>query len=333
MSSEISLSKLLRFQEYTDTWEQDFKQIHDYLDGFLNTLVVEIHHIGSTSVKDLGAKPIIDIDIEYEYYCKEIKTLLVKNGYEFQGDKGIKNRYAFGYTRNDLPEHHLYLIHTDVIELKRHLQFRNALREFPKYRKLYHQLKKSLIEQNNKDRVLYTNSKTELVQFIMKESETMRTIVFAGGCFWGVEAYFKLIPGVDDTEVGYIAGEGGTSYEEVCSGSGHTEAVLIQYDETHVSLRTLLDHLFNIIDPTSINKQGHDIGVQYRTGVYNYNDSDLVEIQAYIKEKQPSYKKPIVLELLNHEPFYRAEIYHQDYLDKNSNGYCHVNLRSHKNVK
>ena len=327
------MGKLLRFHEYNEQWEQDFRKIHDYLDGFLNALVVDIHHVGSTSVKGLGAKPIIDIDIEYENYFDEIVRLLEKNHYLYEGEKGIKDRYSFRYQKDNLPEHHLYAIRSGVNELKRHITFRDALRQFPMYRKMYNNLKKQLIENNNKDRILYTDSKTELVEFIMKESERMKTIVFAGGCFWGVEAYFKMIDGVIDTEVGYIAGPGATSYQEVCKGAGHAEAVFIQYDGDKVSLRTLLDHLFNIIDPTSINKQGPDIGVQYRTGIYNYTDDELTLIQAYIEEKQPFYKKPIALELKANQEFYSAEEYHQDYLDKNKNGYCHVDLTSHKNVK
>lgn len=327
------MARLLRFIEYTSSWEDDFKTIHDYLDQFLHNLIVEIHHVGSTSVKGLGAKPIIDIDIEYLYYFTEIVTLLEQNGYLFEGDLGIKGRYAFKYQNENLPYHHLYLIHSSENELKRHLRFRDALREFPKYKTMYHNVKKQLIEQNNKDRELYTNSKTELVEYIMKESERMKSIVFAGGCFWGVEAYFKFIEGVVDTEVGYIAGNGETSYQEVCAGSGHAEAVYIHYDETVVRLRTLLDHLFNIIDPTSINKQGPDIGVQYRSGIYNYTDAELAEITAYIEEKQPLYKKQIALELKTGLDFYKAEEYHQDYLDKNKHGYCHVDLNSHKNIK
>jgi len=327
------LSELLRFHEYTPQWEENFTQIQGFLDGILSNLIVEIHHVGSTSVKDLGAKPIIDIDIEYEHYFEEIKTLLIKNHYEYEGEKGIKGRDSFRFTKDTLPEHHLYLLHSNAEELKKHLQFRDALRAFPMYRKMYHEFKKKLIDQNNKDRVLYTNSKTNLIQFIMKESEIMKTIVFAGGCFWGVEAYFKMIEGVVETEVGYVAGPGKTSYQEVCRGAGHAEAVWIQYDSSKVALKTLLDHLFNIIDPTSINKQGPDIGVQYRSGIYNYTDEELLIIQAYIKEKQTNYKKPIALELKNKQQFYRAEDYHQDYLDKNKNGYCHVNLNSHKNIK
>ena len=327
------MAKLLRFSEYKEQWEQDFKTIHDYLDGFLSNLVVEIHHVGSTSVRGLGAKPIIDIDIEYENYFEEISRLLQKNDYEFEGEKGIKGRYSFRFKNDTLPEHHLYVIHSECNELKRHLAFRNALRNFPMFRKKYHVLKLKLIDQNVKDRMLYTNSKTDLIEFIMKESETMKSIVFAGGCFWGVEAYFKLIEGVKNTEVGYIAGPGKTTYEEVCRAAGHAEAVHIMYNPATVSLRTLLDHLFNIINPTSINKQGHDVGVQYRSGIYNYNDEELVEIQAYIKEKQPSYRRKIAIELKTAQEFYSAEQYHQNYLEKNKNGYCHVNLESHKNVK
>jgi methionine-S-sulfoxide reductase len=142
-----------------------------------------------------------------------------------------------------------------------------------------------------------------------------------------------MIEGVVDTEVGYIAGPGATSYQEVCNASGHAEAVYIQYDENKVSLNTLLDHLFNIIDPTSINKQGNDIGIQYRSGIYNYTDSDLEIINAYIARRAPEYKRPIALELKSGQEFYSGEEYHQDYLEKNKHGYCHVDLNSHKNVK
>jgi len=165
------------------------------------------------------------------------------------------------------------------------------------------------------------------------KGDYMKHIVFAGGCFWGVEAYFKMIDGVLDTDVGYIGANGETSYEEVCNGSGHAEAVHITYDPEKVSLKKLLDHLFNIIDPTSINKQGNDIGIQYRSGIYNYLEEELAFIKSYITMRQKEYSKPIVLELATNLEFYSAEEYHQDYLAKNKNGYCHVNLSSHKNVE
>lgn len=161
----------------------------------------------------------------------------------------------------------------------------------------------------------------------------MKSIILAGGCFWGVEAYFKQLQGVTDSETGYVDGNHATSYEKVCAGSGHAEAVLIHYDEDIISLKKLLDHLFNIIDPTSINKQGNDVGVQYRTGIYNYTPEQKPFIDSYLVVRQKEYKRPLRLDLKTGLAFYKAEEYHQDYLSKNKNGYCHIDLSSHKNVK
>ena len=161
----------------------------------------------------------------------------------------------------------------------------------------------------------------------------MRSIVFAGGCFWGVEAYFKQLEGVEHTEVGYIDGTGEATYEEVCAGSGHAEAVLIRYDESIISLKKLLDHLFNIIDPTSVNKQGNDVGVQYRTGIYNYANDEIPFIKNYLNIRAKKYDKPLALDLKTNLTFFPAEEYHQDYLEKNKHGYCHIDLNSYKNVK
>ena len=162
----------------------------------------------------------------------------------------------------------------------------------------------------------------------------MKKIVVAGGCFWGVEAYYKQITGVLDTTVGYIDGKNPyPSYEEVCSGSGHAEAVEVVYDDKEISLEKLLEHLFNIIDPTLMNRQGPDIGVQYRSGIYNYDTHDEKVIENFLKHQTRNYKKPLRIQTLKFSTFYPAETYHQDYLDKNKNGYCHVNLSSFKNVK
>lgn len=161
----------------------------------------------------------------------------------------------------------------------------------------------------------------------------MKSIVFAGGCFWGVEAYFKQLDGVTDTLSGYINGEGYASYEEVCNASGHAEAVHITFDEEIISFKKLLDHLFNIIDPTSINKQGNDKGIQYRSGIYNYTPEMLELIKGYISIRQKEYTKEIVIELKTNLEFFNAEDYHQDYLNKNKNGYCHIDLSSHVNIK
>jgi methionine-S-sulfoxide reductase len=161
----------------------------------------------------------------------------------------------------------------------------------------------------------------------------MKSIVLGGGCFWGVEAYFKQLNGVTDTEVGYINGVGATTYKAVCESSGHAEAVLLHYDEELISLKKILDHFFNIIDPTSINKQGPDIGVQYRTGIYNFAPEQLPFIENYINVRQKEYSKQIRVEVLTDLIFYPAEDDHQDYLDKHTNGYCHVKLDSYKNVE
>jgi len=157
----------------------------------------------------------------------------------------------------------------------------------------------------------------------------MKQIILAGGCFWGVEAYYKRLKGVSDTQVGYANGNyPNPTYEEVCNEKAtHAEAVLINYDEKIISLETLMDHLFRIIDPTSVNKQGHDEGVQYRSGVYFQDPKDEAAAKKFVLSRQPQFKKPIALEIQSLRGFYDAETYHQDYLDKNPNGYCHVDFR------
>ncbi|MGI6092290.1 MAG: peptide-methionine (S)-S-oxide reductase MsrA [Veillonellaceae bacterium] len=156
----------------------------------------------------------------------------------------------------------------------------------------------------------------------------MKKIWLAGGCFWGVEAYFQQLKGVLDTTVGY--GQGFTknpTYEEVCSGqTGHTEICEIIYDETILPLPKVLEHFFRIIDPTTLNRQGPDRGTQYRTGIY-YNDSgDLPVIKEFVQKMQTGYDKPIVVEVEPIKNFSAAENYHQDYLMKTPGGYCHINL-------
>jgi methionine-S-sulfoxide reductase len=157
----------------------------------------------------------------------------------------------------------------------------------------------------------------------------MKQIILAGGCFWGVEAYYKRLKGVIDTQVGYANGNyPNPTYEEVCNEKAtHAEAVLVKYDEKVVNLETLLDHLFRIIDPTSVNKQGHDEGVQYRSGVYFLEAKDEEAAKKFVLSRQPQYKRRIALEIQSLRGFYDAETYHQDYLDKNPNGYCHVDFR------
>ena len=156
----------------------------------------------------------------------------------------------------------------------------------------------------------------------------MNTIYLAGGCFWGVEGYFKRIEGVKDTTCGYANGRTeNPSYEDVCRhDTGHAETVKVDFDDEVISLEDLLIYYFRIIDPVSVNKQGNDVGTQYRTGIYYTDESQLPVIKAAIEREQRKYSEKIAVEVLPIENFYTAEEYHQDYLDKNPNGYCHIEL-------
>ncbi|MGL5657272.1 MAG: peptide-methionine (S)-S-oxide reductase MsrA [Fusobacteriaceae bacterium] len=155
----------------------------------------------------------------------------------------------------------------------------------------------------------------------------MGVIFLAGGCFWGVENYFQNLNGVTDTEVGYAnSSVTNPSYEMVCTGKTFsTEAVRITFDETILPLTKLLHHFFELIDPTVINRQGNDIGSQYRTSIYYLTENNSYKsiIESFKDEIQKNYSKKIVTEILPLENFYIAEEYHQDYLIKNPNGYCH----------
>ncbi|GAU78098.1 peptide-methionine (S)-S-oxide reductase MsrA [Fusibacter sp. 3D3] len=156
----------------------------------------------------------------------------------------------------------------------------------------------------------------------------MKRIVLAGGCFWGMEAYFERLDGVIETEVGYANGETkAPTYNEVCSNTtGHAEVLDIHYDPEAVSLETLLAHFWKVIDPTLLNRQGGDIGSQYRTGIYFTDSSDLQVIESSKSEAQKQYDKSIVTEVLPLDYYYPAEAYHQMYLKKNPGGYCHIKL-------
>ncbi len=154
----------------------------------------------------------------------------------------------------------------------------------------------------------------------------MSEIYLAGGCFWGSEKYFSLIRGVLSTEVGYANGNTeNPTYEEVCrNNTGHAETVHIEYDSNVISLEFLLEMYYKSIDPTSVNKQGGDRGTQYRTGIYYVNNDDLPIIKKSIAKLQENYTDPIAVEVEPLRNFYRAEEYHQKYLDKNPGGYCHI---------
>ncbi len=154
----------------------------------------------------------------------------------------------------------------------------------------------------------------------------MKTIHLAGGCFWGVEKYLSLLPGVESTTVGYANGHtANPTYEEVCyKNTGHAEAVRVEYDPDAISLDALLELYYDAIDPTSFNRQGFDVGTQYRTGVYYTDEADKAVILRSIARLQETLAEPVAIEVLPLENFYPAEEYHQKYLEKNPNGYCHI---------
>ena len=156
----------------------------------------------------------------------------------------------------------------------------------------------------------------------------MKEIYFAGGCFWGTEHFFKQIEGVKDTEAGFANGRTEQpTYEEVYTDqTGHAETVRVVYDEAVADLEFLLNMFFKAIDPTSLNKQGHDEGTRYRTGVYYTSDEQLPVIRKVFAEQQAQFTEPIVVEVAPLQCFYAAEERHQDYLDKNPEGYCHLPL-------
>lgn len=153
-----------------------------------------------------------------------------------------------------------------------------------------------------------------------------KEIYLAGGCFWGTEQYLQAVPGVLETEVGYANGNTvAPTYEQVCyNNTGHAETVKVTYNDKEVSLSFLLDLYYDVINPISVNRQGGDVGTQYRTGIYYVDNNDLSIIHTSIDNLQTKYEEKIAIEVKPLENYYKAEEYHQKYLDKNPNGYCHI---------
>lgn len=155
-----------------------------------------------------------------------------------------------------------------------------------------------------------------------------KTIYVAGGCFWGVAEYYRRLNGVISSVVGYAQGHTeNPTYREVCTQETyHTETVEVIYDADVISLEKIIEHLFRMIDPTSVNRQGNDIGTQYRSGIYLTDEKELEEIKTLVKTYQQYYTQPIAVEVEMLKNFYRAESEHQDYLVKNPSGYCHIDF-------
>lgn len=162
------------------------------------------------------------------------------------------------------------------------------------------------------------------------DETNLKDIYLAGGCFWGVEAYMERVYGVYEVTSGYANGTTeNPTYEDVITGeTGHAETVHVQYDPERTDLTTILDHFFTIIDPTSLNKQGNDRGTQYRSGVFYTDPAEQAVIEKVVREQQKRYDDKIVTEVELLTSYTLAEKYHQDYLEKNPNGYCHVEFDS-----
>ncbi len=154
----------------------------------------------------------------------------------------------------------------------------------------------------------------------------MSRAIFAAGCFWGVQYYFDQIPGVTATTVGYT---GGTTemptYEEVCDHTtGHAEAVMVEFDPQEVPYETLVRHFFRLHDPTQLNRQGPDIGDQYRSAIFYVTAKQKDSAERIRSELQTVHDNAIVTEISKAEPFYPAEDYHQKFTERTGRGMCHV---------
>ena len=154
----------------------------------------------------------------------------------------------------------------------------------------------------------------------------MKTIYFAGGCFWGIEKYLGKIHGVTATEVGYA--NGASASAAYGDGSGYAEAVRVDYDPSVAPLPFLLRLFYLAMDPTTVNRQGNDVGTEYRSGIYYTDPSDRPIIDASLAKLQTRLGKPIAIETGPLKNYTRAEDYHQKYLQKNPGGYCHIPLSS-----
>ncbi|HSJ38126.1 MAG TPA: peptide-methionine (S)-S-oxide reductase MsrA, partial [Planococcus sp. (in: firmicutes)] len=162
------------------------------------------------------------------------------------------------------------------------------------------------------------------------DTENLEDIWFAGGCFWGVEAYMARVYGVYDVTSGYANGttENPTYQDVLYKNTGHAETVHVRYDPERIDLESLVSQFFIIIDPTLLNQQGNDKGTMYRTAVFYEDPEERAVIDSVVAGEAERYDEPIVTEIEPLEHYYLAEEYHQDYLEKNPDGYCHIEFDS-----
>jgi peptide-methionine (S)-S-oxide reductase len=163
---------------------------------------------------------------------------------------------------------------------------------------------------------------------LLEDSSMTKKATFGAGCFWGVEATFRSVPGVVDAAVGFMGGATrNPTYEQVCTDrTGHAEVVQVDYDPERVSFQTLLDVFWNCHNPTTMNRQGPDVGTQYRSAIFYHDEGQKAEAQEAIDALTASRKfpRPIVTRIEPAAEFYRAEEYHQRYLEKQGKARCHI---------
>ncbi|WP_063374458.1 peptide-methionine (S)-S-oxide reductase MsrA [Pseudoalteromonas luteoviolacea] len=155
----------------------------------------------------------------------------------------------------------------------------------------------------------------------------MQLATFGGGCFWCIDAAFRKVKGIDKVVSGYSGGETlDPTYKEICTGmSGHAEVVQLEFDPNVVSYNTLLAMFFALHDPTQLNRQGNDVGTQYRSVIFYHSDEQMAQAKQVISEIKERFQDPVVTELSAIGAFYDAEQYHQDYFNENPNqGYCSI---------
>lgn len=154
----------------------------------------------------------------------------------------------------------------------------------------------------------------------------MEQAIFAAGCFWGVQYYFDQIPGVSQTTAGYTGGtiENPTYEDVITHTTGHAEAVLVEFDPDKVSYKTLVRHFFRLHDPTQLNRQGPDVGDNYRSAIFYVTDEQKEQAEAIKQSLQASHNDKIVTEITEAGPFYEAEPYHQKFTERTGRGVCHV---------
>ncbi|MCR5526880.1 MAG: peptide-methionine (S)-S-oxide reductase MsrA [Lachnospiraceae bacterium] len=191
------------------------------------------------------------------------------------------------------------------------------------------------IVEKNDSRVLYEHIQSETRKDDTYEpGEGNKVIYLAGGCFWGTERAFGALNGVVETKTGYANGHiDHPTYEDIIRNeTGFKETVRVTYDPKKVALETILKAYFLVTDPTQADGQGEDIGAQYQSGIYYKSEDDIDPINSFIEEEKKKYSNFFV-EIKPIECFYEAEEYHQDYLTKNPDGYCHISLLDIKKIK